>query len=134
MALITHINLTAENKNLKKDYTGISKVARADIATDIANDVRPFDMARFDAHKKNIDMALLAANFQEIPPPLSAAGALRAMATAPAAAQITRSSRPSRFDKAAATGPVIVCFHCNKSGHIAPLCPIQKTTWIAVSS
>jgi len=49
------------------------------------------------------------------------------MTTAPAAALITRSTRPSRFDKGAATGPVIVFFHCNKSGHIAPLCPTKKT-------
>ena len=123
-SLITHINMTAENKNLKKEYTGIYKVTRAAVATDRANDVRLFDMARLLAHKKNLDTALLAANFQEIPPPLSAAGALRTMVTAPAAAHITRSSR---FGKGAATGPVIVCFHCNKSGHIAPLCPTKKT-------
>jgi len=52
--LITHINMTSENKNLKKDYTSIFKIARAVITTDVANDPRPFDMTRFDTHKKNI--------------------------------------------------------------------------------
>jgi hypothetical protein len=119
--------MTAENKNLKKDYTSIFNIARAAIAADVANDPRPFDMARFDTHKKNIDTALLAANFQEIKPPLSAAGALRTMVTAPAVALIPRSTRSSQ-SKGAATGPLIVCFHCNKSGHTVPNCPTKKTT------
>jgi hypothetical protein len=74
VTLITHINMTVENKNLKKDYTSIFKIARTAIATDVANDPRPFDMVRFHTHKKNIDTALLTAKFQEIKPPLSAAG------------------------------------------------------------
>ena len=126
-ALITHINMTAENKNLKKDYTSIFKNARAAVAIDIDKDKRPFDMARLNTHKKNIDTALLAANFQEIKPPLSAAGALRTMVTAPAVALIPRSTRSSQ-SKGAATGPLIVCFHCNKSGHTVPNCPTKKTT------
>ena len=127
VALNTHINMTAENKNLKKDYTSIFNIARAAIAADVANDPRPFDMARLDAHKNNIDTALLAANFQEIKPPLSAAGALRTMVTAPAAALITRSTRSSH-SQGAATGPPIICFHCNKPGHTVPNCPTKKTT------
>ena len=91
--------MTAENKNLKKDYTSIFKNARAAVAIDIDKDKRPFDMARLNAHKKNIDTALLAANFQEIKPPLSAAGALRTMVTA-----------------------------CKKPGHTVPNCPTKKTT------
>jgi hypothetical protein len=126
VALITHINMTAENKNLKKDYTSIFKNARAAVAIDIDKDKRPFDMARLNTHKKNIDTALLAANFQEIKPPLSAAGALRTMVTAPAAALITRSTRSSH-SQGAATGPSIICFHCNKPGHTVPNCPTKKT-------
>jgi hypothetical protein len=126
-ALINHINMTSENKNLKKDYTSIFKNARAAVAIDIDKDKCPFDMARLNAHKKNIDTALLAANCQEIKPPLSAAGALRTMATAPAVVLILHSSRFSH-SKGAATGPLIICFHCNKPDHSVPNCPTKKTT------
>jgi hypothetical protein len=60
---------------------------------------------------------------------MSAAGAFRTMVTAPAAALIPRSSRSSH-SKGAATGPLIICFHCNKPGHCdtVPTCPTKKTT------
>jgi hypothetical protein len=93
VALITHINMTAENKKLEK----------------------------------HCDTALLAANFQEIKPPLSVAGALRTMVTAPPAALITRSTRSSH-SQGAATGPLIICFHYSKPGHTVPNCPTKKTT------
>lgn len=41
----------------------------------------PFDMARFDIHKQNLDTALLAAGIQEIKLLLSSASNLRTMAT-----------------------------------------------------
>ncbi len=108
------------------DYTSIFKIARTAIATDVANDPRPFDMTRFHAHKKNIDTALLAANFQEIKPPLSVVGSLHTMVTDPAAALITRSTRSSH-SQGTATGPSIICFHCNKPGHTVPNWPTKKT-------
>ena len=127
--MITHINLKSESKNLKKDYTSIfNKIVRAAIAADVANDPRPFDMARFDAYKKNLDTALLAANLQEIRPPLSTAGALCRTVTAPTAAPTTRpSQRRGTAKEGAATGPPRPCFHCNKPGHTAPNCKTKKT-------
>ncbi len=101
--------MTAENKNLKKDYTSIFKIARAVVTTDVANDPRPFDMTRFDTHKKNIDTTLLAAIFQEIKPSLSVVGDLRTMVTAPATALITRSTRSSHSQRAV-TVSSIICF------------------------
>jgi hypothetical protein len=128
VALLTHINLTAKCKNLKKDYVSIFKVIRAAAAADVANDPRPFDMVRFNVHKKNFDTTLLATNLQEIKPPLSVTGTLRTMVTAPAAAPIVRLpiARPSR-SQGAATGPSITCFHCNKPDYAVPNCPTKKT-------
>jgi hypothetical protein len=119
--------MTVENKNLKKDYTSIFKNARAAVPIDIDKDKRPFDMTRLNTHKKNIDTVLLVSNFQEIKPPLSAAGDLRTMVTTPAAVLIPRSTRSSQ-SKGAVTDPLIICFHCNKPGHTVPTCPTKKTT------
>ena len=132
-ALITYINLTADCKNLKKEYTSVFKPIRTAIAADAANDPRPFDMNRFHAHKKNLDTALIAAHLQEIKPPLSAAAVLRSMVAAQApmvAAQDTgRVTVPSRSQGAATSATIpITCFHCNKPGHAAPHCPTAKTT------
>ena len=45
VSLITHINLTTENKNFKKDYTSIFKIVRVVIVVDVDNDPRPFEMS-----------------------------------------------------------------------------------------
>jgi hypothetical protein len=93
VALNTHINLTDESKNLTKDYTSIFKIVRDAITADIANDPRPFDMARFSVHKKTLETALLATGLQEIKPLLSTTGTLRTVVTTPA---VTSTNRPSR--------------------------------------
>ncbi len=72
--------MTAENRNLHRDYNSIYKVDRAAIAADVAKDARPFDVVRFDIQKQNLDTALLAAGLQEIKPTLSAAGNEEVMA------------------------------------------------------
>ena len=48
------------------------------------------------------------------------------MVTDPVADLITRSTRSSH-SQGAATGPSIICFHCNKPGHTVPNCPTKKT-------
>jgi len=129
LALVQYINLAAENKNLRSDYKSIFKIARADIAADVAKDARPFDSARLEIHKQALDTALLAAGLHEIPPPLSA-GHLRAMTAIPTTRPPRRLPKSAAATAGAAAGGKIIsrpCFHCNKIGHTQPNCLVPTT-------
>jgi hypothetical protein len=93
----------------------------------MTKDARPFDMVRFEAHKQDLDTALLAAGLQEIPPLLSAAGYLRAMTTAPALATASRRRATAKAGAAAGTQIARPCFHCYKVGHTMPNCTVKTS-------
>jgi hypothetical protein len=142
--MIHYIKIAASNETLRSDYREVFKNVRSHIALKALTDHRPVDMARYKEYKKILDVSLIAADLQELPPPLAplaAASSLRAIANSTAAdiqvgrrtttrrnaapRATTRSdARAERIKKDAAERK---CFHCNLKGHPQDKCPKQST-------
>jgi hypothetical protein len=142
--MIHYIKIAASNETLRSDYREVFKNLRSHIALQAQTDLRPIDMDRYKEYKKILDAALIAADLQELPPPLAplaAASSLRAIANSTAAdiqagrrTTTRRNTAPRATTRSDARAEHIKkdaaerkCFHCNLKGHPQDKCPNPVT-------